>query len=250
MKSIHRQRVAPQQQSVHSFTSKTWLSALVIGLAVASSAIPVSAAEAAKIIAPPAADNIKAKAPLDKAVFAGGCFWGIQGMFEHVRGVRKVVSGYSGGDQATANYEVVSSGKTGHAEAVEITFDPAEVSYGELLHMFFSVAHDPTQLNRQTPDTGPQYRSAIFTTNDSQKTIAQSYIAQLNKAHTFPQDIVTVVSPFKAFYAAEDYHQDFLIKNPNYPYIVRFDLPKIENLKKTFPKNYQEKPSALSRATS
>jgi peptide-methionine (S)-S-oxide reductase len=162
----------------------------------------------------------------------------VQGVFEHVRGVRKVVAGYAGGDKTSANYKTVSSGATGHAESVQITFDPAVVSYGELLQIFFSVAHDPTQLNRQGPDTGTQYRSAIFYSDETQKNIAQAYIAQLNKSKAFPHKIVTRVDLFKGFYAAEDYHQDFLIHNPNYPYIVFNDLPKIENLKRIFPNYY------------
>jgi peptide-methionine (S)-S-oxide reductase len=182
-------------------------------------------------------------------VLAGGCFWGIQGVFEHVKGVRKVVSGYAGGDKASANYKTVSTGTTGHAESVQIIFDPAEVSYGELLHIFFSVAHDPTQLNRQGPDSGTQYRSAVFYTDETQRNIAQAYITQLNKSKVFHRDIVTRVDAYKTFYAAEDYHQDFLIHNPNYPYIVFNDLPKIENLKRVFPKNYSTQPVMLSGST-
>jgi len=183
---------------------------------------------------------------LQKAVFAGGCFWGVQGVFEHVRGVKKVYSGYAGGEKSTAQYEKVSSGATGHAESVEITFDPTLVSYAELLHIFFSVAHDPTQLNRQGPDSGTQYRSAIFYTDDAQKNAAQAYIDQLNKAKAFPKAIVTKLDPLKDFYKAEDYHQDFLIHNPRYPYIVFNDLPKIENLKKIFPEQYQGVPVKVS----
>jgi len=171
----------------------------------------------------------------------------MQGVFEHVHGVHKVVAGYAGGDKNSANYKTVSTGTTGHAEAVQITYDPAEVSYGELLHIFFSVAHDPTQLNRQGPDSGTQYRSDIFYTDNTQKNIAQTYIAQLNKSKVFPRDIATRVDSFKSFYAAEDYHQDFLIQNPNYPYIVFNDLPKIENLKRLFPKNYNAQPVMLSK---
>ena len=197
-----------------------------------------NAAEAPTIIAAPTQDNPKAASALQTTVVAGGCFWGLQGLFEHVKGVRKVVAGYAGGDKNSANYKAVSTGSTGHAEAVQITYDPVEVSYGELLHIFFSVAHDPTQLNRQGPDSGTQYRSDIFYIDNTQKNIAQTYIAQLNKSKVFPRDIVTRVDAFKSFYAAEDYHQDFLINNPNYPYIVLNDLPKIENLKRIFPKNY------------
>ena len=210
----------------------------------------LNAAEAPTIIAAPiqdypTQDNPKAASALQTTVVAGGCFWGMQGVFEHVKGVRKVVAGYAGGDKDSANYKAVSTGSTGHAEAVKITYDPAEVSYGELLHIFFSVAHDPTQLNRQGPDSGTQYRSNIFYTDNAQKNIAQTYIAQLNKSKVFPRDITTRVDSFKSFYAAEDYHQDFLIHNPNYPYIVFNDLPKIENLKRIFPKNYSVQPVML-----
>ncbi|MGZ9711095.1 peptide-methionine (S)-S-oxide reductase MsrA [Glaciimonas sp. GNP009] len=202
------------------------------------------AAEAPVIIAPPEANIAKTKGPLQTAVFAGGCFWGVQGVYEHVRGVHKVVSGYSGGDKNSAQYETVSSGKTGHAESVQITFDPAVVSYGELLQVFFSVTQDPTQLNRQGPDTGTQYRSNIFYADDTQKNIAQAYIAQLTKAHAFPASIVTRVDPLQGFYPAEAYHQDFLLHNPTYPYIVFNDLPKIDNLKRVFPKLYTNVPVA------
>lgn len=220
--------------------------ALMLGLSVSLWQPYLIAAEAPTVIAAPLQDNPKASSALQTTVFAGGCFWGVQGVFEHVKGVRKVVAGYAGGDKAEANYKAVSSGTTGHAEAVQITFDPAVVSYGELLHIFFSVAHDPTQLNRQGPDTGTQYRSAIFYTDNAQKNIAQAYISQLNKSKVFYRDIVTRVDSFKAFYAAEDYHQDFLIYNPNHPYIVFNDLPKIENLKRIFPNKYSVKPVMYS----
>ena len=173
--------------------------------------------EQAVVIPPPALDDPKGSSGLQTAVVAGGCFWGVQGVYQHVRGVHKAVSGYSGGTKATADYETVSRGDTGHAESVEIVFDPREISYGEILQIFFSVVHDPTQLDRQGPDVGTQYRSAIFYANDSQKRIAQAYIAQLTKAKVFRREIVTRVDPLKGFYAAEDYHQDFLINNPNYP---------------------------------
>jgi peptide-methionine (S)-S-oxide reductase len=173
-------------------------------------------------------------------VLAGGCFWGIEGVFEHVRGVRDVVSGYSGGEADTAHYEVVGSGRTGHAESVQISFDPQEISYGEILRIFFSVAHDPTQLNRQGPDSGTQYRSDIFYADDAQKDIATRYIEQLNASGVYAREIVTRVDPLRGFYPAESYHQDFIAKNPHYPYIVINDLPKIRNLKKEFPDYYQE----------
>jgi peptide-methionine (S)-S-oxide reductase len=204
------------------------------------------AAEAPSVIAAPAFDNPKAAGKLQTAVLSGGCFWGVQGVFEHVRGVRRVVSGYAGGDAASAQYETVSSGSTGHAESVQIIFDPAQVSYGELLHIFFSVAHDPTQLNRQGPDSGTQYRSEIFYTSESQKSVAQAYIAQLNSGHAFPREIVTRVDPLKGFFPAENYHQDFLINNPTYPYIVYNDLPKIQNLKRIFPGYYRDQAALVS----
>jgi len=179
------------------------------------------------------------------AVLAGGCFWGLQGMFEHVKGVTKVVAGYSGGDKATAHYEMVGTERTGHAESVEITFDPKQISYGQLLRLFFSVAHDPTQLNRQGPDSGPSYRSEIFFASPSQERVAKAYVDQLNKAKVFSAPIVTKIEPLKAFYAAEDYHQDYLIHNPNQPYIVYNDLPKIEALKQVYPQVYRAQPVAL-----
>ncbi|HEY4365741.1 MAG TPA: peptide-methionine (S)-S-oxide reductase MsrA [Steroidobacteraceae bacterium] len=208
------------------------------------------AAEAPVMITPPSVDNPKAAGSLQTAVLAGGCFWGVQGAFEHVRGVRKVLSGYAGGEKSTAHYEMVGSGRTGHAESVQITFDPAEVSYGELLRIFFSVVHDPTQLNRQGPDSGTQYRSAIFYSDDAQKHVAETYIAKLDKAKAFGRPIVTRVDALKGFYPAEDYHQDFLIQNPRSPYIVFNDLPKIENLKKMFPEYYRGKPVMVDSAVS
>ncbi|MDQ3181031.1 MAG: peptide-methionine (S)-S-oxide reductase MsrA [Acidobacteriota bacterium] len=169
------------------------------------------------------------------AVFAGGCFWGLEAVFEHIKGVSDVESGYSGGAKQTADYETVSDGETGHAESVKITFDPSQVSYEQLLKVFFSVAHDPTQLNRQTPDTGTQYRSAIFYADDEQKRLAESSIAEMTKAKTFAAPIVTQIAPLKAFYKAEDYHQNYLAQHPNQPYIVAYDQPKVENLRKQFP---------------
>ncbi len=169
------------------------------------------------------------------AVFAGGCFWGLEAVFEHVKGVIDVTSGYSGGSAKTADYETVSTGETGHAEAVQITYDPSQVSYEQLLKVFFSVAHDPTELNRQGPDTGTQYRSAIFYSNEKQKRLTESYIAELSKAKTFAQPIVTQVAALNTFYKAEDYHQNYLVRHPNQPYIVINDQPKVENLRKQFP---------------
>lgn len=174
------------------------------------------------------------------AVLAGGCFWGVDAVFRHVKGVQNVVSGYSGGDAATANYEAVSTGTTGHAESVKITYDPSQVRYHELLRIFFSVAADPTQLNRQGPDEGAQYRSVIFYTNDEQKRIALAYIAQLTKGHTYSRPIITEVVPLTAFYAAEEYHQNFLERHPQNPYIVYNDLPKLHRLQKEFAEHYKE----------
>ncbi len=182
----------------------------------------------------PAVDSAPATGS-QTAVLAGGCFWGVAGVFERVKGVTNVVSGFAGGDKSTAHYERVSEGDTGHAESVQITYDPAKVTYGQLLMIYFSVAHDPTQLNRQGPDSGTQYRSAIFYTNDEQKRVAESYIKQLDEAHVYRKPIVTQVTPLKGFYAAESYHQHYLDHNPNQPYIVYNDLPKIAALKKYFP---------------
>lgn len=173
------------------------------------------------------------------AVLAGGCFWGVQAVFAHLKGVKSVMSGYSGGFVKSPSYETVSMGVTGHAESVSITFDPSRISFGQLLMVFFSVAHDPTQWNRQGPDAGPQYRSVIFYTSDEQKRIAEAYIAQLDAGKVYSRPIVTKVEAFKAFYPAEDYHQDFLVRNPTNPYIVYNDLPKLENLKKDFPDLYK-----------
>lgn len=208
-----------------------------------------SGKEVAVSIPPPALDNPKAAGPLQTAVLAGGCFWGVQGVYQHVRGVKKVLSGYAGGDADTAKYQIVGSGRTGHAESVEIVFDPGQVTYGELLQIYFSVAHDPTQLNRQGPDTGTQYRSAIFYTDDMQKKIAESYIAQLEAAQAFKRPIVTAVSPDTGFYPAEGYHQDYLINHPNNPYIVINDLPKVANLKVQFPEIFRDQPVTVRSAS-
>ncbi len=172
------------------------------------------------------------------AVFAGGCFWGMEALFEHVHGVSQVVSGYAGGTAETATYKQVSAGKTGHAESIEITYDPAQVSYGELLKIFFTVAHDPTQLNQQGFDVGPQYRSAIFVTNPEQEKIAQAYIDQLNQAEVFYQPVVTEVQPLEKFYAAEDYHQDFVAHHPTNFYVMAVEIPKIDRFQKRFPDLY------------
>jgi peptide-methionine (S)-S-oxide reductase len=206
------------------------------------------AAEAPVNIPPPTVDTPKQAGPLQTAVLSGGCFWGVQGVFEHVKGVKKVVSGYAGGDRSTAEYERVGTGTTGHAESVQVTFDPETVSYGELLQIFFSVAHDPTQLNRQGPDVGSQYRSVIAYQDDTQKDIANAYIAQLGKAGVFSQPIVTKVNHLRGFYPAEGYHQDYLAHNPSNPYIAYNDLPKIANLKRLFPDYYSDRPVLLAQA--
>jgi len=215
---------------------------------IASTAAP--AAERAFIIPPPAAEQpanaSAAPATQEKAVIAGGCFWGVQAVFQHVKGVSNAVSGYAGGQANTANYNAVSSGRTGHAEAVEITYDPKQVSYGQLLQIYFSVAHDPTQLNRQGPDHGTQYRSAVFPANDSQRKVAEAYIAQLNKTGVYPKPLATTIEPLQGFYPAEDYHQDYLVRNPNSMYIVINDVPKVENLAKTFPDAWRDKPVLVS----
>ena len=189
-----------------------------------------------------AALPLAAQAQRQTAVLAGGCFWGIQNLFEHVTGVTRVVSGYAGGTAETASYDQVGSEATGHAESVEITFDPSAVSYETLLEVFFSVGHDPTQLNRQGPDEGPSYRSAIFYRNDEQRRVAQAVIARLTASHAYSRPIVTQVVPFTGFYRAETYHQDFAVHHPDYPYIVINDLPKVEHLRARFPQLYRESP--------
>jgi peptide-methionine (S)-S-oxide reductase len=218
-------------------------------LAFALAAAPLAAqAESAVKIPPPAAEPAQSSG-LETAVLAGGCFWGIQAVYQHVKGVKNAVSGYAGGTQKDAVYETVSSGRTGHAEAVQVTFDPKQVSYGKILQIFFSVAHDPTQLNRQGPDTGPQYRSEIFPQNEAQATVAKDYIAQLDAAKTFRRPIVTKTGTMQAtFFPAEAYHQDYAIKHPNQPYIVFNDAPKVENLKKTFPDVWRDEPVTVAEA--
>jgi peptide-methionine (S)-S-oxide reductase len=224
---------------------RTLRSALLMGavLLVAAAGLTVMSrgAEKAHVIPPPAADE-QGPATAEVAVLAGGCFWGVQGVFQHVNGVSNAVSGYAGGEKKTAIYETVGSGQTGHAESVRITFDPRKISYGRLLQIYFSVAHDPTQLNRQGPDVGTQYRSAIFPNNPEQARVAKAYIAQLNQARVYDAAIVTKIEPGKEFYAAEGYHQDFLTTHPTYPYIVYNDLPKIEDLKRIFPDVYRPNP--------
>ena len=208
-----------------------------------------SSAETAHEIPAPAIDA-PAKAGTQTLVLAGGCFWGVQGVFQHVAGVTSAVSGYAGGEQSTAHYEMVGSGRTGHAESVKITYDPGKVSLGKLLQVYFSVAHDPTELNRQGPDVGTQYRSTIFAVNDEQAKVAQAYIDQLDAAKLFGRRIVTTIERGRAFYPAEGYHQDYLTLHPNQPYIVFNDLPKIENLKRLFPIIYRNEPALVSKTGS
>jgi peptide-methionine (S)-S-oxide reductase len=220
---------------------RTLLALATVGVIGTCSAFSLSGAEDAVVIPPPALDETT-HAQSATAVFAGGCFWGVQGVFQHVKGVKNAVSGYAGGAANTAQYERVSNGNTGHAESVEVTFDPSQVSYGTLLQIYFSVAHNPTELNRQGPDTGTQYRSAIFTKSAEQQRVAQAYIAQLDAAHAFDKPIVTKLETFNGFYPAEEEHQDFLTEHPTYPYIVINDLPKVAQLKLLYPNRYQEQP--------
>jgi peptide-methionine (S)-S-oxide reductase len=226
-------------------TRAAWLAAVLAAVALWQA--PALSAESAVKLPPPAVDAPSASAT-ETVVLAGGCFWGVQGVFQHTRGVIRAVSGYSGGARDTARYEVIGSGTTGHAESVEVTFDPKQISYGKILQIFFSVVHDPTQLNRQGPDTGSQYRSAIFHTSEAQKRAAEAYIAQLDKAKLFRGPIVTQNVPLTAFYRAEDYHQDYATLHPSQPYIYTNDLPKIENLKKMFPEFYRDKPVLVANA--
>jgi peptide-methionine (S)-S-oxide reductase len=219
-------------------------------LALVLAAAPLAAhAESTVMIQGPQVEAKPDGSSRETAVLAGGCFWGIQAVYQHVKGVSVAESGYAGGDKKDANYDRVSSGRTSHAESVKITFDPREVSYGQLLHIYFSVAHDPTQLNRQGPDTGPHYRSEIFPQNERQAKIAKDYIAQLDATKVFKRPIVTKVGSVNtSFYAAEAYHQDYATKHPNQPYIVFNDAPKVENLKNMFPKLWSEKPVLVSDA--
>ena len=222
--------------------------ALLLGAGLALRGMPTAAEGARSIPALALDEPANPQATSEVAVLAGGCFWGVQGVFQHVEGVTGAVSGYAGGGANTAHYEIVGSGTTGHAESVQVTFDPRRISYAHILQIYFSVAHDPTELNRQGPDTGSQYRSAIFPTNPQQTRIAEAYIAQLDQAHVFAAPIVTKIESGRSFYPAEDYHQDFLTRNPRYPYIVINDLPKIENLKRLFPDLYRATPVLVAAA--
>jgi peptide-methionine (S)-S-oxide reductase len=228
--------------------SKFWLrfglaaaiAVLVVGIVMRDSRSSVVASEMVTALPKPAFDEPLASSPgQETAVVAGGCFWGIQAVFQHVKGVISATSGYSGGSAKTAEYEIVSTGTTNHAESVKIVFDPSKITYGQLLQVFLSVAHDPTQLNHQYPDEGTQYRSVIFYGNDQQKKIADDYIAQLEQAKIFKSKIVTQVVPLKAFYPAEGYHQNYAAMHPDNPYIAHFDLPKVANLQQIYPQLYR-----------
>ena len=231
-----------------SFLTGLVASTALVG-AFAFTQIPAAFAhqEGVKIVAP-AKDEAKTDAKTETAVLAGGCFWGVQGVFQHVNGVTNAVSGYTGGEKDTAEYETVGSGTTGHAESVQITFDPSKITYGQILQTYFSVATDPTELNFQGPDEGTQYRGAVFPMNDAQADVAKAYIQQLNDAKAFHAAIVTTVEPGKTFYPAEGYHQNYLTLHPTQPYIAFNDLPKIENLKKLFPDTYRDKPVLVADA--
>lgn len=229
------------------FARPGFLAALALGLAASLRLSYPTAAEQPHALPAPAVDE-QSSADSEVAVFAGGCFWGVQGVFQHVKGVTNALSGYSGGEKGTAEYETVSTGTTGHAESVKVTFDPRQVSYGRLLQIYFEVAHDPTELNRQGPDTGTQYRSEIFASTPDQAKIAKAYVAQLDKSGAFGAPIVTKIEALKGFYPAEGYHQDFLTLNPNYPYIAINDIPKVEALKRLFPDSYRQDPVLVSMA--
>jgi peptide-methionine (S)-S-oxide reductase len=233
--------------------AKLGFAGLTAALLLAAAGVGVSkqASEEARSIPAPALDEQAKSAEREAvAVFAGGCFWGVQGVFQHVKGVTNAVSGYTGGDKETARYDMVGLGNTGHAEAVRISYDLKEISYGRLLQIYFSVAHNPTELNRQGPDIGTQYRSAIFPLNDEQAKVAKAYIGELNRARVFDAAIVTKIEPDQAFYPAEAYHQDFMVLNPNYPYIVIHDRPKLESLKLLFPDLYRAEPALVSAQAS
>jgi peptide-methionine (S)-S-oxide reductase len=223
------------------------LRGLGLALCLTVSASGVSASELNKVIAPPVLDAAPA-AGTQTIVLAAGCFWGIQGVYQHVKGVTRVLAGYAGGSKETATYDQVTTETTGHAESVEIQFDPKQVSLGRLLQIYFSVAHDPTELNRQGPDEGPSYRSAIFFSNTEQQKVARAYIDQLNKAKIFSRPIATTLEPLKGFYMAEGYHQDYLIGHPTQPYIVYNDLPKIAALKRVYPEVYRDQPVRVPAA--
>jgi peptide-methionine (S)-S-oxide reductase len=225
------------------------LAALLVPLAWTLWTTLAVSGEAATVIPAPAVDTPpQQSAASETAVLAGGCFWGVQAVFQHVKGVKDAVSGYAGGTKETAQYETVSAGRTGHAESVAVTFDPGIVSYGTILQVYFSVAHNPTELNRQGPDTGTQYRSAIFARDETQRHVAEAYIAELDKAGVFRGPIVTRVDDLTGFYPAEAYHQNYATRHPDNPYIAHYDLPKLGNLKRLFPALQQDAPVLVSVA--
>jgi peptide-methionine (S)-S-oxide reductase len=232
----------PRSRFLPALALAAVLAAGIVGLRISS-----SSAESARVIAPPVVDEPAGQAQSEVAVVAGGCFWGVQGVFQHVDGVTSAVSGYAGGAKETAEYDKVGSGRTGHAESVRITYDPRKVSYGRLLQIYFSVAHDPTELNRQGPDVGTQYRSTIFPTSEAQAKVAKAYIDQLDQAHAFGAKIVTTIEPGRTFYPAEGYHQDYLTLHPNQPYIAINDLPKVANLKRLFADSYRTDPVLVGK---
>jgi len=242
-------RDARKDQKAVSIRRAGFWASLLIAIFGAGWGVSRCAAESARALPAPEADEAVAGAATEVTVLAGGCFWGVQGVFQHVAGVSKAVSGYAGGEANTAHYLKVGGGGTGHAEAVQVTYDPKKISYGKILQIYFSVAHDPTQLNRQGPDSGAQYRSAIFPSSAEQERIAKAYIAQLGRVRAFDSAIVTRIEPGRNFYPAEAYHQDFLVENPDHPYIVINDLPKIAALKKLFPEVYREEPVLVSRGS-
>jgi peptide-methionine (S)-S-oxide reductase len=231
---------------MRSLFSRLSLGAAAGAAVIAAVAIAPSFASEEAVVIPAPAMDVQAAGGMQTAVIAGGCFWGVQGVYQHTKGVVSAVSGYSGGDKSTANYNAIGSGTTGHAEAVEVKYDPSKISYGKILQIYFSVVHDPTQLNRQGPDSGTQYRSEIFATTPEQKKVAEAYIAQLNAAKVYKKPIATKLGMLQAFYPAEAYHQDYLTLHPKQPYIVYNDLPKIENLKKIFAENYNDKPTLVN----
>jgi peptide-methionine (S)-S-oxide reductase len=239
-----------------SFMSMGRLLPMACALAISASWVglmvwhaPATGGERAVVVPPPAVDETAGSDTREKAVFAGGCFWGVQGVFQHVQGVDNAVSGYAGGQGADAHYERVGMGTTGHAESVEVTYDPHKITYGQLLRIYFSVAHDPTQLNHQGPDVGTQYRSAIFPVDAGQQKIARAYVTQLGQGGIYTSPIATTIEMGKSFYPAEAYHQDFLAHNPTYPYIVANDLPKVENLKQLFPDQYRSQAKLVASST-
>ena len=234
--------MAETSTSFAGFRRPAALAALLV-TGVAAFAVSRSAAEEVRPVPAPVADENVATAPASEtAVVAGGCFWGVQGVFQHVKGVTSAVSGYAGGEASTATYDEVSTGSTGHAESVRITYDPRKITYGRILQIYFSAAHNPTELNRQGPDRGTQYRSAIFPTSDDQARLARAYKAQLDTAHAYDAALVTTIEPGRAFYPAEEHHQDFLARNPSYPYIAINDIPKVEAVKRLYPDLYRSDP--------